>query len=351
MSQTISLAVLCLEKCDMGLEAVRSPRMVGDRNLLKIISFRDEHLDDAAALVSNRFTQLRTQEPLLPIRYTEASEFLSLLRDISTASDYGVAAIRGGRLVGFLTGWLMPSFRGQRSTFSPEWANAAEQRDSKQIYEEMYRYLAAEWVSAKFVAHYISVFPNDSEVVRALHWMGFGMTAVDAIRGLETIPIDDNDYEIRQADIEDLEDVMVMEEALWQHVRGSPDFLFRERMSRSHYGEWIRDPEKSVLLALHNNEPVAFMSLGPANEDVSRIIVDDKTTSIYAAFTKENIRGKGIATALLNYGLELASEADYERCAVDFEPMNLEGSRFWLRHFNPVCFSLLRNINEKLVGM
>ncbi|GAH27730.1 unnamed protein product, partial [marine sediment metagenome] len=78
-------------------------------------------------------------------------------------------------------------------------------------------------------------------------------------------------------------------------------------------------------------------------------IVDEKTTSIYGAFTMKNMRGSGIATALLNHALEFARVAEYERCAVDFEPMNLAGSRFWLKHFKPVCLSLFRQIDLRVI--
>jgi hypothetical protein len=43
-----------------------------------------------------------------------------------------------------MTGWVLPSFRGKRNTFSPKWANAAELGDSRHIYVEMYRHLAAD---------------------------------------------------------------------------------------------------------------------------------------------------------------------------------------------------------------
>jgi GNAT superfamily N-acetyltransferase len=319
--------------------------------LLKITSLTDEHLEDAAALVSNRFSHLRKQEPLLPARYTEVSVLLPLLRSISATTEHGVAAIRGGRLVGFLTGWLLPSFRGKRSTFSPEWANAADLDDSQLIYEEMYSHLAAEWVADKYVAHYISIFSNDGEALRAFHWMGFGMAAVDAIRSLETIPTIHKDVDIRLADLQDLEDVLTMDKALWQHIKGTPDFLLSERKERSYYEESIKESEKSIWLAYYNDEPMAFMNLGPANDDVCTIIVDQKTTSIYGAFTKENGRGKGIATALLNHALEFARAAGYQRCAVDFESMNLAGTRFWLKHFRPVCFSLFRPIDDRLIDL
>lgn len=319
--------------------------------MLKITSFRDTHLEDAAVLVSCRFAQLREQEPLLPARYTNVSEVLPLLNNILTTTDHGVVALRGGRLVGFLTGWVLPSFRGQRSTISPEWANAAELEDSQYIYEEMYSHLAADWVADRYVAHYISIFPNDSEALRACHWMGFGMAAVDAVRSLETIPGNHKDIEVRIADLLDLDEVMAFDEALWKHVSETPSFLLSERKDRNHYEKWIQHTRKSVWLAYYDDEPMAFMCLGPANEDTCTIIIDEKTTSIYGAFTKENMRGNGIATALLNHALEFARAAEYERCAVDFEPMNLAGTRFWLRHFRPVCFSLFRQIDHRLIDL
>jgi len=102
-------------------------------------------------------------------------------------------------------------------------------------------------------------------------------------------------------------------------------------------------------LAYWKDEPVALMRLGPADDDVCTIIVDEKTTSIYAAFAKEEIRRNGIATALLDRALKFAKASGYERCAVSFEPMNLLGTRLWLRYFKPVCFSVVRYIDDRVV--
>jgi hypothetical protein len=81
--------------------------------MLTVISLKEEHLEDAATLVSNRYRQLCAQEPYLPYQYAELDALLPLLREIWDASGNGVAAIRGDKLVGFLTGWRMPSFRGK----------------------------------------------------------------------------------------------------------------------------------------------------------------------------------------------------------------------------------------------
>ncbi len=136
--------------------------------MLKITRLKEEHLEDAAALVCRRYGQLLKQEPLLPDRDRDVSYFLPLLQNIQAAGP-GVAAIKDGRLVGFLAGWLMPAFKGKRSAYSPEWANAADLEDSRIIYEEMYRHLAADWVADSFVAHYITLFANDLNAISAWH--------------------------------------------------------------------------------------------------------------------------------------------------------------------------------------
>jgi GNAT superfamily N-acetyltransferase len=316
--------------------------------MLKAIPLREEHLEDAALLVSTRYRLLCEQEPHLPHSYADVTNLLPLLQEILSASGVGVAVIRADRLVGFLTGWLMPSFRGKRSTYSPEWANAADLEDSPRIYEDLYSHLAAAWVADKYVAHYISLFPNDVDALRAWHWMGFGMVSVDALRGLDPVQGNDANVHIRRAELQDLEQVIELQEALWQYHKEGPIFLLAEKRDKSYYEEWLQNPDKVVWLADWKDEPVAFMRLGPADDDVCTIIMDEKTTSIYGAFTKEEVRREGIATALLDHALRSAQASGYERCAVSFEPMNVLGTRFWLKYFKPVCFSVFRHVDDRL---
>jgi hypothetical protein len=83
-----------------------------------------------ARLVSQRYQRLRKQLPELPGRYADTSNLAPLLQGILKPGNPAVAAIQGNQLVGFLTAWQMPDFRGKRSIYSPEWANAAVLDDS-----------------------------------------------------------------------------------------------------------------------------------------------------------------------------------------------------------------------------
>ena len=317
---------------------------------VEIVPLGEEHLESAAALAGSRYERLCEQVPCLPPRYAEVSTLQPLLRDVVGAGP-GVAAMHGGRVVGFLSAWLIPSFRGKRSVFSPEWANAADLGNSRRIYEEMYAHLAALWVADGYSTHLISMLANDHNGIDGWHWLGFGMIAADAVRDLRPVQGCDADVGTRRARLEDLEQVMALEEALWQHEAASPTFLVDARKrDRSYYEEWLRNPEKAIWLVDHGIEPVAYIKLGPASDDASTIIRDEKTASITGAFTREKARGRGIATALLARSLEWARAAGYERCAVDFEPMNLLATRFWLRHFEPVCYTLVRYVDDPLAS-
>lgn len=317
--------------------------------MIQIIPFKTEHLEEAAVLVSNRYQELRAQVPLLPTSYSEVNRLVPLLQEILNISGDGVAAIDEGRLVGFLTAWILPSFRGRRSIYSPEWANAADLQNSSRIYEEMYSHLASNWVADKCTAHYISLFPVDTKALKAWHWLGFGMISIDAICGMDRLEEDDEDFLIRRAELGDLEDVIGLHEALRQYMNKSPIFLPTEKKDQSFFEDWLRNPDTVIWMAFQNNEPVAMMRMGPADDDVCTIIQEEKTTSIYAAFTKEQAREKGIASAVLAKALKAGKDLGYERCAVTFEPMNLIGTHFWFKYFDPVCYSLVRHLDSRLI--
>jgi GNAT superfamily N-acetyltransferase len=318
--------------------------------MLKITPLEEEHLEEASALVCNRYKDLREVEPLLPYQYQESKNILPLLHNIMEAGGPGVAAFQDGQLVGFLIGWYMPDFRGKRSVYSPEWANAARLEKSRHIYEEMYRQIAEDWVGDKFVAHYISIFDNDSEAIRACHWLGFGMLGIDAIRELQPIKEVNKQIDIRRAGIQDIDQVLGLHTELVQYMKGPSAFFVADKLNKVYFDEWVKNPDKIIWLACMDEEPVAFLRMGPANDDVSTIINDRKTTSIYEAYTQEKMRGKDVMTSLLAHAIDSARNDGYERCAVDFETTNLLGTRFWLRHgFNPVSFSLLRYIDESVI--
>jgi GNAT superfamily N-acetyltransferase len=173
------------------------------------------------------------------------------------------------------------------------------------------------------------------------------MIAADALRTLQPIQSPASDFSICRAGERDLEKVIALREALQRHLASAPTFLVGTGpRERPYYEDWLANPDNALWLAYAGTDAVAFMAQGPATQDACTIIRDEKTTSIVGAFTNEYMRGNGVACALLNRALEWARDAGYARCAVDFEPMNPLASRFWLKHFQPVCYTLVRHVDN-----
>ena len=315
------------------------------------LPLEEGHLEEAARLVSSRYEVLCRHEPLLPKPYKEVPTLLPLLKGIFNAGGPGVASFQDGRMVGFLTGWLMPEFRGKKSVYSPEWANGALLTNSRYIYEEMYSKIAAEWVAEQYLSHYISLFANDLGALEGWHWLGFGMLGVDAVRDLSPVSVGELDVDVQLADDQHIEHVLSLNQGLRVYAKASPCFFINQVRDRNYFIEWLADPNKEIWIGLVDDEPAGFFHLGPANDDVATIIYDEKTTSIFGAFTVEDQRGRGIGAALLSHAVESARKAGYKRCAVDFESMNVIGTRYWFKQgFKPVSLSMHRLVDERVIS-
>ncbi len=315
---------------------------------LEIVQMEETYLEDAAALVCARYRALRGTLPLMPYRFENPDAILPQLRDLAGKAP-GVVAIRGSRLAGFLIAYQFPDFRGKPGAYSPEWANGAEMDDSRRIYEALYTRLATQWVGEGYNTHLLSIMANDQDAIEGWRWLGFGLLATDGVRDLEPVQNQGDGVDLRRAGPGDSQQVTALIEALRQHMAASPTFLHQEdSVEIAEVARNLAEPAHALWLAHQGAEAVACMGQGPANPKASTLIDDAATTSIVSAYTRGSARGTGIATALLNQVLAWAHDEGYERCAVDWEPMNVLATRFWTRYFQPVSYAMIRHIDERL---
>jgi GNAT superfamily N-acetyltransferase len=315
---------------------------------LTIMPLEEKHLDDAALLVAGRYKLLRYGIAELPTRYENASVLLSLLANLTPHAP-GVVALRSGQLVGFLTAWLIPDLRGQRSVYSPEWANGARTPDEPRIYQDMYAALSAQWVAARYCEHLVTLFASDSAAVAGWQQMGFGHVVMDAIRDVSPLPCEVASVDVRRATIADLPQALALRRGLRQHVSSAPTFLADAlHADADEFETWLGDSANALWLACREGRTVASLGIGPASQNACTVIRDEGTASIISAFTIPEARGGGAATALLARALDWAHSEGFARCAVDFETANLLAMRFWPRFFKPVCHSLGRHVNERI---
>jgi GNAT superfamily N-acetyltransferase len=317
---------------------------------VQIVPFAEAHVEDAAALVARRYANLRRVVPSLPARYEQPAEFQALVKNI-TGRNAGVAALDGGQLIGFAAGMILSQFRGKRSVYCPEWGNAAVEDRSREVYQRLYTVLSDAWVADRCIAHYVSVFAHDTAGIEAWFWQGFGLISVDAMRGMNPAEGEpaQGSFETAVATPDDVAPLLRLETSLRNYIQAAPIFLVDDDVQDpTAWEEYLQGENNRAWLASCDGEPVAYLKMGPPNPDACYVIRDPKTVSITGAFTEEAYRAQGVATVLLNRALAWARETGHERCAVDFEPMNVLGARFWLRHFQPFCYSLNRVIDDRL---
>jgi len=305
---------------------------------------REDHLEDAAALVTRRYKALRARVPLMPSRYEQRDTIQGMLRGIA-AGNSGVIAVDRGRVLGFMTGLPLEDLLGMRCAYSPEWANAADLQDSRRIYEEMYTFLAPRWIEDGCLCHAVSVLAIDGEGMEGWQWMGFGMIAVDGVRLPRPLPGVTAKAEVRQATLGDEGEVRELFTGLARHVAAAPTYFIHEMDDPE---EWLAKPGNLLWLAYQDGEAAGCLGLEAGHKGGCEVLQDEKTVNVEPAFIKEGQRGIGIGATLLNHALERAAEEGYTRCAVDFESGNPLAARFWMQRFEPVCYSLVRVIDERV---
>jgi len=314
----------------------------------QVATLCDQHLPEAAELFAAGYRELRRRAASMPARYEDAGSILPKLQELAAEAP-GVVAVRNGQLVGFMMGQVLSSFRGKPAAYSPEWAHAAAGPGRQDIYRAMYACISRHWIDDGLMTHLIPVLAHQQEVLDAFFRTEFGMMGVDAMRDLSRVEHAPSAYEVRQAGIEDTDAVMKLLTVLETHLAEAPIFLCDGGApDRQSIEQRLTDPKRPSWLACDGQVPVGYMPIQPGNPDAAFIINDPKTVSIKAAVTSPDYRGRGVSALLLDRAIAWARSAGFERCSVDFEPQNIPGSRFWLKHFQPVCYSLIRHIDERL---
>lgn len=312
---------------------------------MDLTDFRPEHLEAAAPLVAARYTALRRQVPVLPAKYEDADVIVPMLRELDGTT--GVAALEAGQLVGFMTGFVLPEFLGKRGFYSPEWANGTEPANSRRIYEEMYRHASARWIADGCAVHAVTLMTNDREGIEGWQWLGFGLAAMDGVRGLAPVQGSPAGVDIRQAGPEDAGEVAALDWALGQHMAAPPVFWIHDDEDRY---LWLQQPDNVAWLAYEGQEAVGCIGLELGRAGGCQIVQDEQTAGITIAYVREEARRRGVTTALVNQALAWLRANGYERCAADWEPMNPVANRYWPKRFDLVCYSLLRWIDERIVA-
>jgi GNAT superfamily N-acetyltransferase len=306
--------------------------------------FADELVPDAGALLAERHRAQRAVEPLLSPQFDFAAEVQNVWEREGAS---GAAALRGGRLVGYLVGAPRPN-GGSGSNVWVELAGHAVV-DAETI-RDLYALAAAGWVDeGRSAAHYVLVPATDAPLTDAWFRLGFG---AQHAHGIQKVPDGSAATPVRQATVEDLDLCMQLEDVLYDHQQRAPVFASRppkqsEDESRSAWRAELEDESSAIFLTVKDGRAAAAVSVAPIEHSGahSGLARPDNACILGWAATAEEHRGQGYGVALTNAVFGWARERGYQTIVVDWRVTNVTASRFWpARGFRPSFLRLHRAI-------
>ena len=311
---------------------------------MKIQPLTQDRLEEAAELFIQKFKHLREVIPILPDNMEDKSQVISRLESMVNQGR-SLAAVEDNHLVGYLVWFINDDFRGtgRKAAYCPEWGHAAKTGQSSEIYLSMYRQAAHIWSQLGCKTHAITYYTNDRILADFLFWNGFGLTVVDAVREINFNVEHTTTLAVRRAQLSDAGLIALLDKENSGHYSRPPTLMaVHQPNSVAEIAEFLSQQGNSYWLAEAEGLPAGFMRFEEGSAAPFSSVRSPNTMTITGAYTRPQFRGRGAATTLLQAALRAYAEQGYQRCSVDFESLNPEASAFWLKYFEPVCYSAIR---------
>jgi hypothetical protein len=322
--------------------------------LIKIKKFQNNHLKEAAELFISNYNILRQTISELPDKYENRDLIQSKLTKVIEDNPSAVA-IYDNKIVGYLTGYSgIESFKGSSTgAYIPELAHSSIRDDKKEkIYNKLYRYLAKEMIATNSSTQAITFLANDSIAKDVFYQLGFGLFVIDAIRSIKKVNTKQiKGVVIRKAVEKDLADLKKLDKKILKHLNQSPIYLNRDYTEKSldEMKNKFFGSDRKTFVAEKDGHIVSCVRVLVNKGGGCELVQDEGTLGINFAYTEKNMRNTGLASNILGNVLNWGLKNNMKRCSVDFESANIEGRKFWLKHFNPVCYSAIRKLDDRIV--
>ncbi len=318
---------------------------------VEIVPFADDHLGEAGALLAARHRSHREAEPLLAARY-EQEEFAreELERVWRTDGSSGAAAIRRGRLTGYLVG---------APRTNPVWGDnvwieaPGHAVQEPEVVRDLYALAAARWVEEGRCRHSVMVPSSDRSLLDSWWRLCFGQQHAYGVREVpaETEVVVPEGVQIRAPDPAEIEDLIEIDRVLPEHQRSSPVFSgvppFDREESREEWLATLAGDDEEILIGAIGGRAVACWALVPVERSSEHrgLLAPERACLLGFAATLPDSRGHGVGVALTQAALAWAAGAGYETMVTDWRMTNLLSSRFWPRRgFQSTFFRMYRSI-------
>ena len=329
-----------------------------------IVTFHEGLLPAAAELLAQRHRRDRAAMPLLPPRFEVLRSALDAAREVwHKPMTSGAAALRDGRLIGYLLGETkFDTLRGRHVWVHLAGHGLAEDAPPD-LYATLYAAAGPSWLARGAFDHYVMMPAADAAGLDAWYGLSFGREQAHAARSLADPlpePVDIPGVLIRLAGEAD-RDMMVneMSPILRQHLAAPPvwaaslpEYVWPMREG---FAEMLSDEAARVWLAVADAPEAqrvlgyqAYFPASPANDNLM-VSITDRTILLEVAATRAEARGRGVGRALTRVGLAAAAAAGYGLCITDWRTTNIEAARFWPQMgFSTVAYRLTRKVDPRI---
>ncbi|HEV2473622.1 MAG TPA: hypothetical protein VGS41_13190 [Chthonomonadales bacterium] len=150
--------------------------------MIDYVPFQADLIPEAAKLPANRHCQDRLRRPELSPRF-EVSEVTQQALTLAYQRPHtqGVAALQGGKLLGYLFGTLTINALWGRTGWVRPVGCSLDQGSPLDLLAELYARLGQQWIDYGCFAHYVITSILDSALVD--NWFSLGF-AIEQVRGL-----------------------------------------------------------------------------------------------------------------------------------------------------------------------
>ena len=323
----------------------------------ELIAFTKDLIPEASMLLAKRHQRNHQVFPCLPPRFEKpyvAAKALEALMDKKTTSGY--AAMRDGKLVAYLMGDHTIEPWG-RCGWVRLAGSALAEGESVASLQDLYVLLGDDWVNRGVFIHHTYLSAADMDSVEAWFNLDFGKERIDAILDFSQIEIPEiwipDGVQIRRAGPGDNE-----------HLAGMSHIIFRELAKppywhptppevwdelREDWAEIADDTTMTAWLAIEDGQALGMLGFYEQEQGDTDMLATPKMSNLTVAATREEARGRGIATALTWTGLAHYKQNGDETCITNWISPNLAASRFWPRFgFKEVAYRLTKQINPMI---
>ncbi|WP_273319461.1 GNAT family N-acetyltransferase [Vallitalea guaymasensis] len=275
--------------------------------------------------------------------------FCGMLSDMVT-NNLGVVALDKHKVVGFMTGYgpISDFFGNVKGTFCPIHGHGAIEENRAYIYSMLYQEVAKIWVEQEIFNHAIAIYAHNEIAIKTFFQNGFGMRCVDAITSInndkiiyKSIP----NVKIEEIGINKIDLLIDLKNELALHMNKSPIFHPAQISDIKKFKEQSVSRKSRFFTANIQDKIIGYLEIKPSGET----FVDDDTETMHicGAYIYPEYRGTGIYNNLIAFMIEKLKKEKFKRCGVDFESINPNANKFWLKYFTPYTYSLVRRIDER----